>query len=32
MEGSDEIDNNFSPVYIKIIKKSIWFLEFTIST
>ena len=30
MEGSNDIDNNLSQVYIKIIKKSIWFLEFTI--
>ena len=30
VEGSDDIDNNFSQVYIKIIKKSIWFWEYTI--
>ena len=30
VEGSDDIDNNFSQVYIKNIKKSIWFSEFTI--
>ena len=31
VEGSDDIDNNVSQVYIKIIKKSIWFSDFAIS-